>query len=171
MIRTTGPSAVKIRLMSAHFPPHITRVTSTVSPHIPLRHTHLPIPAHHTDEQLAVWIQEVHDTSREQFISLTSAIPHNAGISTLCVHLQSDPNNHPRRHTSITNQQPGSYVPSPNTDHTWLDGPEAYPIHRNAHRYATIYCQMRAQRSGNIDSSALADHHAIRMRMFDADDA
>lgn len=102
-----------------------TTCTSSVRPHLPFHHNHLPTPDPHTDDQLAVWLQHAHETSREQFIPLPSAIPHNVGIFKLRVHSQPDTNNHPLRHTEtkkttllvrqslpLTSAAPGAMAPT-----------------------------------------------------------
>lgn len=87
-----------------------TTCPSSVLPHISLQKATLPVPVHHSDSQLSTCFHQAHENSLEQFITLNSDIPHNAGISTISIHPHPNPSNHRLCHTTSTNVSPTAFI-------------------------------------------------------------
>lgn len=155
-----------------------TTFPSSIQPHVSSHPTQLSSTAHHTDEQLSVWLHQSHDRSRATYISLGQAILSSADLRTHCVYPTPDSNPHPRRHKAGTNlpfttkTQPLN-PPTPakaNNAKQWVDGPDSDPIHRRARRHVQLHGTVRAHRSRSVDRSRPFNRPVQHRRLLNADE-
>lgn len=94
----------------------------------------------YTDADLAVWIQQAHDTSLNININITKAILNAAGVHQRA-HTTIEPNDHQRWHTAAINLNHSSLTNARvnQTLERWIDGPDEDPIHRRARRNAQVH--------------------------------
>lgn len=127
---------------------------------------HLTLSKQHSNAQLAFWLQQSHETSREIHIPLTRAIPTSSGVHR-CIHMT-----HKSTITRVyIRQAPTNILPvaSSLTKHRPIEhciyGPDAYPIHLRARRHAQAQGFVGAQRSCNVDISWPLDCPTILRRL------